>query len=312
MKILIIGAGALGGYFGGRLLAAGRDVTFLVRQGRAEQLAATGGLIVKSPNGDFTIENPPLVRADALKGPYDLALLACKSTGLDSCIRDMAPAMGPETKILPLLNGMRHMEVLEKAFGRDRLLGGRCFIFATLDAEGRVLHQSPLATLDFGRPDGGITPETEAIHAALDGAGFTATLNPDIMQGMWEKWVLIACVAGSTCLMRAAIGDIVNAGGLAFQTALLGETSAVAAANGHPLPPEFMEKLQTMLADAASVQSSSMHKDMEKGLPIEADQIIGDMIARMGGAGNGKTPLLELIYLHLKAYEVRRERGGLA
>lgn len=312
MKTLIVGAGALGGYFGGRLLAAGRDVAFLVRRGRAEQLSATNGLIIKSPNGDLALPNPLLVRADAVGGPYDLVLVACKSTGLDGCIRDMAPAIGPGTKIIPMLNGMRHMETLEKAFGRDRLLGGRCFIFATLDPEGRVLHQSPLATFDFGLPDGGTTPEAETIHAELDHAGFTATLNPDIMQGMWEKWVLIACVAGSTCLMRAAIGDIVNAGGTAFQTALLGEAAFVAAANGHPLSPEFMDKMRTMLADASSVQSSSMHKDMEKGLPVEAEQIIGDLIARAGNAAGGKIPLLELIYLHLKAYETRRARGGLA
>lgn len=125
MRILVIGAGALGGYFGGRLLAAGRDVTFLVRPGRAKQLAATGGLVVTSDYGDLALSNPPLVRADGLKDPYDLILLSCKAFALESCMNDFAPAVGPDTMIVPVLNGMRHIDALKARFGDRTVLGGR-------------------------------------------------------------------------------------------------------------------------------------------------------------------------------------------
>ncbi len=310
MKILVVGAGALGGYFGGRLALAGRDVTFLVRSGRAGQLAATGGLAIKSPAGDALVKDPKLVRARDLDRPYDLVIVSCKAFALESCLADFAPAVGPETMILPVLNGLCHLDALAARFGRERVLGGRCFIFASLDPEGRVLHQGALHGLDFGELAGGVTPRVERVAAELSGAGFDASLNPAIMLGMWEKWVLIAALAGGTSMMRAAIGDVVRAGGLPVTLALLKECAGIAAAAGFAPSEKAMANATKILSAADSPQMASMAKDIEKGLPIEADHILGDLVARIPAGTADAHPLIRLAYLHTKCYEARRAREG--
>lgn len=310
MKILIVGAGALGGFFGGKLLAAGRDVTFLVRPGRAKQLAATGGLVIRSAAGDQQLADPPLVQAPDLKEHYDLVILSCKAPALESCMNDLAPAVGPDTMILPLLNGMKHIDLLSERFGRNHVLGGRCFIFAALDGEGRVLLQGDIHAIDFGELDGGESDRCRKALDALSQAGFTVTQNPGIVAGMWEKWVMIASTAGATCLMRATIGDIVKAGAAPFSLALVREAAGVAAVNSFPQSQAFLDRQSASLSNADSLQSASLHKDMEKGLPIEADHIIGDLLARIPPELEGDFPLLRIVYQHLKTYETRRTREG--
>src|SRR3979490_1093327 len=142
MRILVVGAGAIGGYFGGRLLQAGRDVTFLLRPKRAAELASAG-LVIRSPNGDVTLKNPPTVQADKLAGKFDVVLLSCKAFDLDDAIKSFAPAVGPQTSIIPLLNGMSHLNVLDDKFGRGRVLGGLCAIAATLNEKGGVVQPAP-------------------------------------------------------------------------------------------------------------------------------------------------------------------------
>jgi len=137
MRVLVVGAGAIGGYFGGRMLQAGRDITFLVRPRRAAELASAG-LVIKSPNGDVTLKNPPTVQADAIKNKFDVVLLSCKAYDLTDAIKSFAPAVGPQTSIIPLLNGMLHLDVLDREFGRERVLGGLCAIAATLRASVRA------------------------------------------------------------------------------------------------------------------------------------------------------------------------------
>ena len=194
MRILVVGAGAIGGYFGGRLLEAGRDVTFLVRPRRAEQLARDG-LVIRSRLGD--VERPaPTVVAEALRAPFDLILLSCKAYDLDDAIASFAPAVGRETAILPLLNGMRHLDALEQRFGARAVLGGQCAISTTLDAEGRVLHLNDAHFLSFGERDGAMSARVEAIAADFAGAKFDARASGAILQEMWEKWVLICTVGG--------------------------------------------------------------------------------------------------------------------
>src|SRR5215831_1622292 len=169
MRFLVIGAGATGGYFGGRLLEAGRDVTFLVRPARAERLAATG-LTIASPAGDVTLRSPPTVLAAGLRTPYGAVILSCKAYDLDGAIESFAPAVGPDTVVVPLLNGMQHLEVLDARFGADRVLGGSCFISAKLDKSGQIFHVSDIHRLAFGERSGGRSPRVEAIAAAMAGA----------------------------------------------------------------------------------------------------------------------------------------------
>jgi 2-dehydropantoate 2-reductase len=306
MRILVVGAGALGGYFGGRLKGAGRDVTFLVRPRRAEQLAKIG-LVIRSPRGDVTIAEPPTIFADKLHTPFDLILLSCKAYDLPSAIGSFAPAVGPNTAILPLLNGMKHMDLLGARFGAGAVLGGQCIISATLDAEGRVVHLNDLHFLSFGEQSGAQTARTAAIGAALSGAGFESHLSTTILQEMWEKWAFIAAAAGISCLMRGAFGDIVAAGAGKFATDMFAECCTVAAANGFAPGEVAIKRSRGMLTAPGSPIAASMLRDIERGAPIEADHIVGDLLQR-GGKGARDYPLLQIAYAHLRSYEARRER----
>ena len=227
MRILVIGAGAMGGYFGARLLAAGRDVTFLVRPKRAVALAKSG-LVVKSKAGDLHLPSPPTVTSEQLNGPYDLIIVSCKAYDLDGAIESFAPAVHEKTVIIPLLNGLRHLDVLNARFGKKGVFGGQCAISAALSAEGEIVHLSDLNTLSFGEQNGARSERRDEI-VSLSGANFVAELSENILLGMWEKWVFIATIAGSTCLMRASTGDVVAAGASSVLTKLLGECSAIAA-----------------------------------------------------------------------------------
>ncbi|MGC1780806.1 MAG: 2-dehydropantoate 2-reductase [Xanthobacteraceae bacterium] len=306
MRILVVGAGAIGGYFGGRLLQAGRDVTFLVRPRRATQLAKTG-LVIRSPVGDLTLPNPPMVMADAISAPYDLVLLSCKAYDLPGAADSFAPALGPDSAILPLLNGMAHLDYLKGRFGEDKVLGGQCVISATLDAEGRVLHLLETHSLSFGELNGAVSPRAEAIAAAFADAKFDPRLSTAILQEMWEKWVFIAATAAATCLMRATVGDIVAAGAVDLPQRLFDECAAIATAHGFEPREASRTRNLAMLTTPGSRLAASMLRDIERGAPIEADHIVGDLLQR--GANLGKDfPLLRIAYAHLKAYEARRRR----
>src|SRR5947209_3421629 len=183
MRILVVGAGAIGGYFGARLLEARRDVTFLVRSRRAAQLAR--GLSVVSRMGNVDLVAPPTVIAESLREAFDLVLLSCKAYDLEAAMDSFAPAVGPGTAILPLLNGMRHVDLLTARFGRERVLGGQCLISAVLDPEGRVLHLNDTHLLGFGELDGGRSARVEAVASTLSGAKFDARPSEAVLQEMW-------------------------------------------------------------------------------------------------------------------------------
>ncbi|MGH6819040.1 MAG: 2-dehydropantoate 2-reductase [Methylovirgula sp.] len=304
MRILVVGAGAIGGYFGGRLLQAGRDVTFLVRERRAKELARTG-LVIKSPRGDFTRPAPPVISAPALQAGYDLILLSCKAFDLAGAMQSFAPAAGLNTAILPLLNGMAHIDALSARFGAAAVLGGECKISAALDSEGRILHLSDFHELTFGELDGRGSPRAAAIAAALEGARFDVRLSDDILYAMWEKWLFIAAAAGITSLLRGTVGDIVAAGAADLATALLDECAAIAAKHGFRPRQSVMHAGRAMLTAAGSDFTASMFRDIERGAPVEAKQIVGDLLAR---GSTGTSPILRIVAAHLATYEARRAR----
>ena len=306
MRILIVGAGALGGYFGGRLKEAGRDVTFLVRPRRAAQLAKTG-LVIKSPKGDVNIPAPPTILAEKLDAPFDLILLSCKAYDLQSAMDSFAPAVGANTAILPLLNGMKHMDLLAARFSAGAVLGGQCIISATLDDEGRILHLNDTHFLSFGEQNGAKSPRVVAIATAFSGAKFDSQLSTAILQEMWEKWAFIAAAAGICCLMRGAFGDIAAAGASQLASDMFGECCAIAAKNGFNPGETAVKRSVGMLTAAGSPIAASMLRDIERGAPIEAVHIVGDLLAR-GGARPGDYPLLQIAYAHLRTYEARRQR----
>jgi 2-dehydropantoate 2-reductase len=309
MRILVVGAGAVGGYFGGRLLQAGRNVTFLVRPRRAA-LLAKHGLTIQSRFGDFRRPDPPLVTEDSLAEPFDLVLLSCKAYDLDGAMASFAKAVGPRTAILPLLNGMRHLDGLADRFGRERVLGGLCVISATLDAEGGVVHLNDIHSLTFGELDGARSPRIETVASALLGAGFDARLSGEVRQDMWEKWVFIAAAAGITCLMRAAIGDIAAAGASDLAAALLSQCASIAAEEGFAPREQSLEQARRILTASGSPLKASMLRDIEGGMPVEGDHILGDLLRRAPEPGDRS--LLSIAYAHVKAYEAGRTRGQTA
>lgn len=306
MKILVIGAGGTGGYFGGRLLAAGRDVTFLVRARRAAQLAQTG-LVIQSPLGNLHIANPPTVQATALKDVYDLILLSCKAYDLDDAIAAFAPAVGPQTMILPLLNGMGHLQSLADKFGADAVLGGQCLISSTMDADGRIIHLNNMHSLTFGELAAAGSARADLIAAEFSTALFDAVLSDHILQDMWEKWVFIATAAGITCLMRGSIGDIIAAGGGDLSAQLLSECAAVAAAQGFAPRPAAFERSLAMFKAAGSPMTASMLRDVEADGRTEYQHILGDLMRR-GGLQDDASSILRTAFIHLAAYEARRAR----
>ena len=305
MRVLIVGAGAIGGYFGGRMLQAGRDITFLVRPGRASELA-TVGLVIKSPNGDVTLKNPPVVLADTIKDKYDAVLLSCKAYDLDDAIKSFAPAVGERTAIIPLLNGMRHLDVLDKKLGASHVLGGLCLIAATLNEKREVVQLGPLQSLGFGERDGKMSDRVRAIADVVRSCNFDGAASETVLQDMWEKWVFLASNAASTSLMRAPIGIILAApSGKDFLLGILDECRAVATAEGYPPRAPALERATGMLTTEGSLLTASMFRDIQASQPIEADHVIGDMIAR---ADTAKVPVprLRTAYTHLKAYEQTR------
>jgi 2-dehydropantoate 2-reductase len=303
MRILVVGAGSTGGYFGGRLAEAGRDVTFLVRAERGAFLRANG-LQVLSPHGDFTLR-PQLVTAGHIAGPFDVVLLTVKAYSLDAALDDLAPAVGPGTMILPVLNGMKHLDVLAARFGEEAVVGGVCKVATTIDDQGRIVQLTGLHDLAYGEMSGAPSSRTMQLDAVMQGAGFEARLSRTIEREMWEKWILLATLGGVTCLMRGPIGEIVAApGGAPFVLRFLEEVVSVVTAVGHPPSEDFLTSARRLLTEEGSTQASSMYRDLQNGRPIEADQIIGDLLARARSV-DVAIPLLAAAYTHLSIYQSR-------
>ncbi|CAG9236704.1 2-dehydropantoate 2-reductase [Paraburkholderia tropica] len=314
MRILVVGAGATGGYFGGRLAAAGRDVTFLVREARAAQMREHG-LVIRSPHaGDLTLREPKTVTREALEAPgtqpFDVVLLSCKAYDLDNAIDSFAAAVGPDTVILPLLNGMRHLEVLQARFGTQAVLGGICLIASTLNEQREIVHLNDSQAITFGELGGGISARAQAIADTFGNAGFIIKASERILQEMWEKWVFLASLAGSTCLFRAPIGAIVaTPDGAATIERIFTECRAIAAEHGHAVRDSFLERSRSMLFATGSSLTASMLRDVQNGSRIEADHILGDLIRRGGAAQRASSELsvLRIVYSQLKAYEALRD-----
>ncbi|VXC79314.1 2-dehydropantoate 2-reductase [Burkholderia sp. 8Y] len=310
MRILVVGAGAIGGYFGARLLEAGRDVTFLVRERRGGQLRESG-LHVRSPEGDLTFANPPIVLAQDIDRPFDLIVLSCKAYDLQGAIDSFAPAVGPGTAILPLLNGMAHLDALDARFGAANVLGGQCVIAATLDAQGAIVHLNSMQSMTIGERAGGRTPRIDAIAQQLGGARFELNVSENVLQSMWDKWVFLATLASGTCLMRAPIGDIVAApGGEALMRRLFDECRDIAADNAHAPGEAVLARARAFFSERGSQMTASMLRDIENNAPIEADHIVGDLLARRKAAVDASSSVLATAFAHLKAYEARRARSS--
>ncbi len=310
MRILILGAGGTGGYFGGRLARSGADVTFLVRPARAARLREQGLQLI-SPLGDLHLYVPALTTAelkDALgETRFDLVLLGCKAYDLDSAMEAIAPAMQLGADVLPVLNGLRHYDALDARFGHAHVLGGLCFISATLGPHGEIHHLGRPASITFGERAGqNENPRLRALERLCAAAGIDHDYSGDIAQAQWNKFTFLAALAAGTCLMRASIGQIVaTRDGTALMSALHEECLSVAAACGQPVPDKVRSSARTGLTLPGSDVKASMLRDLEAGQRVEAAHIVGDMLERACAAGHA-APLLQAAYCHLQAYEAQR------
>ncbi|MEM9139942.1 MAG: ketopantoate reductase family protein [Pseudomonadota bacterium] len=305
MRILFLGAGAVGGYFGGRLVQAGADVTFLVRERRAAEVS--GGLKIVSPNGDATIPVKTVLAGDPAD-PFDIVILTPKAYGLDGALDAIEPHVGAGTVVMPLLNGLAHLAKIEARFPTATVWAGVAQIPAELTPDGTVLHKGTLAGMVVGPRDGqeATRPLAEALVAKLQDAGITARFTETPVQDLWNKWVFLCTLAASGCLFRGHVGEILATDhGRDILAALLGECSAVAESEGFRPPDAQMENYAKMLSDPASKWSPSMLHDLRSGKPTEADHIIGEMI-RLGRGHGLETPYLKVALSHLQVYEATR------
>ena len=307
MRILVLGAGGIGGYFGGRLAAAGVDVSFLVRPRRAAQLARDG-LVVKSPLGDLALPVKTVSRDTAGTG-YEAILLSCKAYDLDDAI-DTIRAAAPGALIIPMLNGMLHMDRLDREFGAGSVLGGVARIGATLDADGTVRHLTPGVGFILGERDAALRARVAALTAELAKGGFAPNHSEAITQDMWQKFVFLCSIAAMCCLMRAGVAKIVaTEDGAALMLEMLEDCAAVAAGAGYPPSEGFMTNARRMLTDPKSPNAPSMLRDLNAGSQVEAAHIVGDMLARskaLESAGGRKSVLLRAAYAHLQVYQAAR------
>ena len=309
MKTLVLGAGGIGGYFGGRLAQCGSDVTFLVRPRRREQLQRDG-LRVASPLGDFTLPVKTVV-AEALGPGYDIVLFTCKAYDLDSAMDAIAPAMGHGAAVIPMLNGMAHFERLDARFGRAAVMGGTAQINVMLKPDGLVYHADPLQRLIFGERDGTKSARARAFAAELAKTTIDWVLADDVEQELWEKVVFLSALAATTCLFRGNVREIMaSPGGPQAMQRALDANIEVAKRAGRAPRAEAIERARKRLMDPTGLWSASMLRDLEGGGPVESDHIVGWMLERARAAKVDDT-ILSLAYTHLKAYEARRAAGRL-
>jgi 2-dehydropantoate 2-reductase len=304
MKILVVGAGAVGGYFGARLVQACRDVTFLIRAANVEKMQRDGLRIV-SPHGDLTLK-PRITTAQQIQSPYDLIFVSVKAQALDHAISDMKRAVGLDTMIYPILNGIRHMETLTRSFGAKAVLGGVCLVATDIDDQSRIVQLAPMQKLIYGEWSGALTSRIHHLDRTLSNAGFDTELSTNIQQAMWEKWIFIASIGLVTTLLGGPVGEIEAVPHGAVTAAMaLDECVQISTVCGFPPTPSFLNKLRAQLTAKGSPMTSSMYRAMQKGQSVEVDTILGDLLAH-GHEHQLATPLLQAGCVRLRVYQNSR------
>ncbi|MNO46187.1 2-dehydropantoate 2-reductase [compost metagenome] len=305
MRVLVLGAGGVGGYFGGRLVEKGEDVTFLVRDQRKQQLEREG-LVIRSVNGDFKFHPKLITTADSNSaGSYDLILFSTKAYHLNAAVQDLKPFVGDQTVVLPLLNGVAHFPVLKQEFGADKVIGGLCFIETTLNAEGHIVQTSPAHFVKFGEFENKNTDRIQRIESLLSGTKASFIRSDFIERDIWHKYLYISTIAGVTTLMRAPVGPIRESkGGREFIHRLFQEIEAIMLEDGAPLAHDIVVKHMDTMENSTYEMKSSMLRDMEKGLSIEGNHLHGYLL-QLARDYNIEAPLLQAVYQNLQVYEIQ-------
>ncbi|MCR8964302.1 ketopantoate reductase family protein [Brevibacillus halotolerans] len=305
MRILMVGAGAIGGYFGCRLVESGRDVTFLVRQKRKEQLEERG-LVIQSVNGDSTVQ-PALLVAGEEAPPFDVIMLSPKAYHLEDVINDITPYVGEDTMIIPLLNGIAHMQPLQEHFGAEKVLGGLCFIETTLSADGDIVQTSKAHRLVFGEWNGGTSERVERLYEYVKGANASFELSHNIQREAWQKYLFITMLSGITTLMNSAVGPIRDSPfGIELTKQVTEECVRIMMAIGAPISADMVDRVMETFKQQGYKMKSSMLRDMEKRLPIEGEHLQGYLL-RLAEQQGIETPMLRIVYNNVRIYEQKRQ-----
>jgi 2-dehydropantoate 2-reductase len=305
LKTLIIGAGAIGGYFGGRLVEAGKDVTFLVRENRFNQLNQSG-LVIKSVHGDFATSDFQMILPGQNTPPVDLVIIAVKTHHLENALESVTPYINSQTVILPLMNGYSHIEKLKSYFGEEKVIGGLCFIESTLNQEGEILQTSDKNDILFGELDCSLTSRIKRIHHSLSDAVFLIKPSSNIELDLWNKYIFITALSGITTLMNSAIGPILEReDGRDIYNQLINELISVAKAENIPINDDKVHQINQMTKSFSYTMKSSMLRDVEKELPVEVESIQGYFLEK-AKFHSIMTPVLEIVYSKLKIYEKNR------
>ncbi|WP_322882258.1 2-dehydropantoate 2-reductase [Pandoraea sputorum] len=302
MRVLILGAGAIGGYYGARLMRAGTDVTFLARSKRADRLRREG-LSVKSPLGDYQGQVRVLVSGSSDE-VFDVVVLACKAYDLSGAIDAITPHVGTRTLIVPLLNGLKPYDQLDEKFGLARVAGGVAYIATMLNESGEIVHLNAADKLIIGARHADQRDAVISLYTAFSYGDGSRVMSDDIEQDLWEKWIMLAAGAAVTCLMQASIGEIVaTRDGPGIVQQILGDCVATATAQGKAPRENVLASIKNLLLDPSSTWKASMRRDIERGvMQIEADAIVGDMLQRARAACL-TSQLLSAAYCQLQTYE---------
>jgi 2-dehydropantoate 2-reductase len=299
MRIAIMGTGGVGGYFGGLLARDGYDVTFIAR-GAHLQAIREHGLRIESVNGDFTVRPASAVESPAEAGIVDYVLLCVKNYSLPAALEQISGLIGPQTAILTLQNGVEAPDLVEAAYGRERVLPGVVYCEVAIRAPGVIFQGTPLRRIVFGEYDGSETGRVARLAAAFRAAGVDTVVSPNIGAALWTKCCFITAMSGVTTLMRQPLGALLadEETRILLQT-VMEETRAVALAQGIVFDSEPVAAGMATAARFPYGARSSMLRDLERGAPIEVEALNG-AIVRLGRACGIPTPANQVIYAALR------------
>lgn len=302
MKIVIQGAGALGSYFGGRLQEAGQEVTFLVRRNRSTQIRKNG-LAIQSVKGNYRIDPIHIIESPEDIEQTDLVITAVKGYHLRGAIGDLKKLVQKGARVLPLLNGMEHIEMLQNELGKENVLGGLAFIIATLDEKGHVVHTSDQHRMVFGKLHPSQKELCEELESITRQANMQAEYTDDILQALWEKYFFITAFSGVTTAANLPIGPVRNTPEtLDVYKNVLKEMADLAQAYGYPIAEDQMKKAMDSAFRFSEDSTSSMHQDRRKGLTLEVEHLQGGAL-RMAEKKGLKLPVIKTIYGLIKPFE---------
>jgi 2-dehydropantoate 2-reductase len=305
MRILIVGAGAVGGFFGARLARAGVDITFLVRPDRAASLAEDG-LALIDPDGARTAVAVSAVTANRLDDRWDVVLLAVKAMSLNAVLDDLTAVLSTRAVILPELNGIDHIDLIRSRFCTAVLLGGVAVVATELCANGDIAQLSPEASIAFGELDGSLTHRVTQLGAVFAGAGIDTVVSETIVHDMWEKWLFMAAGGAATVLLGGPAGAIAAVeDGVKLVELLIDEVVQIQNAAGHSPRPAAIDRVRAALTRRGSDFTTSMYRDFVAGRATEVEPILGGLLRR-AGTHNVTSPILHAATVRLRVHEASR------